>query len=326
MKFRIKLLMFFLPVLLIGGFSYGQVIPSSGKWIEGKRYIPYKIKAKDTWTNLALRFESTVKDLQNINKGVADLKIGQVIYLPTKPEKTGDVINIPDKGEKQSVKKETLVYHTVKKQETLYHISKVYHQSIDNIMKWNNLTSNNISIGAQLIVSKNGKVPEGVSLKTQGEVNDNTSKVPVENEVKKAPANETPKTDVVTHAEQEKIHKAETVNNADVKAIDSLGPSYNKETSSAIDKITETGVATWFNDQELNQNKFYALHRIAPIGTIIKVTNRMNNNSVFVKVVGVLPGTGDNDNVIIKITSAAAQRIGAIDQKFTAELSYGITK
>ena len=92
-----------------------------------------------------------------------------------------------------------------------------------------------------------------------------------------------------------------------------------------VEQVNETGVATWFNDQELNQNKFYALHRTAPIGTIIKVTNRMNNNSVFVKVVGVLPATGDNDNIIIKITSASAQRIGAIDQKFTAELSYSVT-
>jgi rare lipoprotein A (peptidoglycan hydrolase) len=85
-------------------------------------------------------------------------------------------------------------------------------------------------------------------------------------------------------------------------------------------------VAAWMNEGDLNQNKFYALHRTAPVGTIIKVTNRMNNNSVFVKVVGLLPETGDNNNFIIKITQAAAQRIGALDQKFTAELSYGISK
>jgi hypothetical protein len=52
----------------------------------------------------------------------------------------------------------------------------------------------------------------------------------------------------------------------------------------------------------------------------------MNNNSVFVKVVGTLPDTGDNNAAIIKITQAAAQRIGAIDQKFTAELSYGLAR
>ena len=102
-------------------------------------------------------------------------------------------------------------------------------------------------------------------------------------------------------------------------------PASAKETTGA-NKIVETGVVSWFGDGDLNQNKFYALHRTAPIGTIIKVTNRMNNNSVFVKVVGALPTTGDNENIILKITQAAAQRIGALDQKFQAELNYAIAQ
>lgn len=91
-------------------------------------------------------------------------------------------------------------------------------------------------------------------------------------------------------------------------------------------KLRKIGVAAWLTEADLNQSKFYALHRTAPVGTIIKLTNRMNNNSVFVKVVGPLPDTGDNNSIIIKITQAAAQRIGALDQKFTAELSYGVTR
>lgn len=98
------------------------------------------------------------------------------------------------------------------------------------------------------------------------------------------------------------------------------------KTGITVEKIVEVGVAAWMSEGDLTQSKFYAMHRTAPIGTIIKVTNRMNNNSVFVKVIGVLPETGDNANVLIKITQAAAQRIGALDQKFTAELSYGISK
>lgn len=317
--------MFFIPVLLIYSTTYGQVIPSDGKWIEGKKYIPYKIKAKDTWTNLGVRSESSVKELQNINKGVLDLKIGQIIYLPTKSEKTGKPVNIPDQIEKQEVKNENIIYHIVKKQETLYHISQIYHQSIADIMKWNNLTSNTIAEGAQLIVSKNGKAPKNATQPAQAAIDNTTKQV---TEVKKAPVAEPLKMETVSAIEHaNKDIKTETEIKTDLKNVDSLNASYSKESStSAVDKITETGIATWINDQELNQNKFYALHRSAPIGTIIKVTNRMSNNSVFVKVVGLLPSTGDNDNIIIKITSAAAQRIGAIDQKFTAELSYGITK
>ena len=50
-------------------------------------------------------------------------------------------------------------------------------------------------------------------------------------------------------------------------------------------------MASWIRDGDINQSKFYALHRNAPPGTIIKVTNRMNGDYVFVKVVGTLDPT-----------------------------------
>ena len=51
----------------------------------------------------------------------------------------------------------------------------------------------------------------------------------------------------------------------------------------------------------------------------------MNGDYVFVKVVGTLPDTGDNDKQILKMSEAAAKRIGAINEKFQVELNYGMT-
>jgi LysM repeat protein len=92
----------------------------------------------------------------------------------------------------------------------------------------------------------------------------------------------------------------------------------------ALKEITEQGAASWINDELVNPNKFYALHRTAPIGTIIKVTNIANQQSVFVKVVGILPDTGDNTNLLIKISRAAAKKLGVSESKFQAELNYGM--
>ncbi|MGI8892798.1 MAG: peptidoglycan-binding protein, partial [Bacteroidia bacterium] len=86
----------------------------------------------------------------------------------------------------------------------------------------------------------------------------------------------------------------------------------------------EKGSASWIDDNDINPSKFYALHRSAPTGTIIKVTNRMNNKTVFVKVVGVLPNTGDNSNITIKLSKAAASKLDVIDARFQAELNYTI--
>ncbi|MFN0189647.1 MAG: LysM peptidoglycan-binding domain-containing protein [Bacteroidia bacterium] len=243
--------------------------------------------------------------------------------------------------------------HTVQKGETLYAISKMYGMSVDDVKKINGLTSNAVAVGQKLKVNALSKsvipvhqeiVKASTEIKAvkENSTTDNTLKqepTPAPKEVVK----ESPK-EVVKESPKEVVTTpviVETTKAIENKSTDTteLPKVYNNPGTSRtsviekdpksgveVEKVTEIGVATWLVEGDLNQNKFYALHRTAPVGSIIKVTNRMNNNSVFVKVVGTLPDTGDNNAAIIKITQAAAQRIGAIDQKFTAELSYGITR
>ena len=45
-------------------------------------------------------------------------------------------------------------YHTVSKGETLYRLSREYGVTVDDLKQWNDLSSNLISIGQQLIVSQ----------------------------------------------------------------------------------------------------------------------------------------------------------------------------
>jgi len=39
-------------------------------------------------------------------------------------------------------------------------------------------------------------------------------------------------------------------------------------------------------------------------------------------VVGRLPNTGDNNNVLLKLSQAAQQGLGALDNRFRVEISY----
>jgi LysM repeat protein len=55
--------------------------------------------------------------------------------------------------ERQTSSSRTITY-TVQPKESLYSISKKYGVSVDDIKKWNNLTSNNLQIGQQLIITK----------------------------------------------------------------------------------------------------------------------------------------------------------------------------
>ena len=65
------------------------------------------------------------------------------------------------------------------------------------------------------------------------------------------------------------------------------------------------------------------LHRTAPVGTVIKITNPMTSRSTFGKVVGKFTENETTKDVIIVMTKAVADAIGALDKRFACTLSYG---
>jgi LysM repeat protein len=91
--------------------------------------------------------------------------------------------------------------------------------------------------------------------------------------------------------------------------------------------VDEQGIAAWIDDgADEKSTVYYALHRTAPPGTIIKVTNNMNKKYVFVKVLASLPDTGDNYDLIIKISKSTAEKLGVRDRRFQCELNYSVTE
>ena len=287
------------------------------RWINGQKYQLHKVTPKETWTSVAKKYGVTVDELQKANPGVDVLKINQIINVPASTGSTKATGSAPAQ---QATPKSTLgiapvtgvKYHTVKKGETLYRIAKDYGITVKQLQDLNGLSTSAVPVGMKL------KVSEGKSAVNTPEV---TEKVPVPVEPAKV---ETMKPEPVK-SDSQKTPVAPTQHTTVPVTAEPVPPAHSEsddKSAAAGQKIVENGIATWIADTEMNQNKFYALHRTAPVGTIIKVTNRMNNNSVYVKVIGVLPSTGDNENVLIKITQAAAQRIGALDQRFQAELSY----
>lgn len=90
-----------------------------------------------------------------------------------------------------------------------------------------------------------------------------------------------------------------------------------------LNHIEEKGTGTWITDPDLDPSKMLILHRLAPVGTIIQVTNPMTNRSTFAKVVGKFTENETTKDVIIVMTKAVADAIGALDKRFFCNLSYG---
>jgi len=319
----------------------------------GRDFVEHKVEAKETWIGLSKRYKVTLQQLQQANPGVKTLQIGQLIVVPVaaKPSEVTPVREsvpaaVTNKKATEARSPKPL-RHKVAKGETLFSLAKRYGLTVDELKTLNRLKNNDLKVGQDLVVQKATAepTPTDTGLDNSDVRNQPSPSSPSKNtkeELKNASVSSVKKDDetrLVTERPVATMNKGNDSIKVTATDSENLPTAYeapgasrtskiekDTKTGVTIEKITEVGVASWMESGELNQNKFYALHRTAPVGTIIKVVNRMNNNSVYVKVVGVLPDSGDNANIIIKITQAAAQRIGAIDSRFTSELNYGISR
>lgn len=102
----------------------------------------YTVKKGDTLYKIASMFEISVADLKRLNNLTSDvLQIGQVLRLS---ESSSDNPNIGN----------TTTY-TVKRNDTLYGIASKYNTTVDTLKKINNLTSNTLYIGQEILVPAN---------------------------------------------------------------------------------------------------------------------------------------------------------------------------
>jgi hypothetical protein len=94
----------------------------------------------------------------------------------------------------------------------------------------------------------------------------------------------------------------------------------NNKPDAKLVYITEKGLCSYTKGN--SGGNYFCLHATAPIGAMINVRNMMNNRNLQVKVIGRLPNTPENENILIKLSGSAAQALGAVDDRFLVQLSY----
>lgn len=85
-------------------------------------------------------------------------------------------------------------------------------------------------------------------------------------------------------------------------------------------EIKEKGPAAWHKNQK--GNNLYALHKTAPKGTILKVTNPLNNRSLYVEVVGRMQTAGYRFDTILVLSPGAAKALGGVNKNFRVDINY----
>ena len=286
----------------------------------------HKVKSGENLSSIAKKYKVTVAELKSWNSLKSDrVMIGQSLKIISKQAVATKQSNTEPKAEplaaqtavKEEVKKEEpkvasqkadvpsenkeVVFistkastvtakasgdwtsHTVKAGESLFSLSKQYGSSIEELIQWNALSSNNLKVGQSIKV---GRAAAEVTA------------VPVVAEVKSQP------TATITEQKQET-----TVSNT------------STNTSSGFTNTKESGLAEVIPGTEANK-KYLVLHRNAPVGSVIRVKNEENDLTIFARVVGVLPETGDNAKVLIKLSQAAFEQLKGVNTRFPVEILY----
>jgi LysM repeat protein len=308
----------------------GTVVDSVGiENLNGKKVILHKLDPKDNYYSIGRRYGVSAKVIQQFNNN-ATMQIGKIIKVPTErsivestapvqsqqqqqtkpaaqpasttqqvpaqskpvvqqPASTNPPTAIPieQKTAQQvansNASSTTNQQYKVSAGETLYSIAKRFGTTIEEIVAINKLTST--IVPGQVLQVRSG-VPA-------------SSPQPART-----------------------VDTALAKRDSTYVASDSLGRHLPTNKYGLFEK-NEKGVATWIDDTSLDPNKTLVLHRTAPIGTVMRITNPMNNRSTFAKVVGRFTDNESNKDAIIVVTKNVAQSLGALDKRFHVNISYG---
>jgi peptidoglycan endopeptidase LytF len=89
-----------------------------------------------------------------------------------------------------------------------------------------------------------------------------------------------------------------------------------------LNQEEEKGAAMWISDPDLDSSKMLVLHRTLPVGRVIKITNPMTNRTTLAKVVGKFTENESTKDIILVMTKAVADALGALDKRFYCNLTY----
>jgi LysM repeat protein len=327
--------------------SFGTPLDSLGiEKKNGKILVQHKIEKGETLYSILKRYDCSEKDFFAANNTLKQGDIipsDQVIEVPYKSKKNVakapiveiitptenrvkgkidengiEIVDIPEATPKESPKEESKIdyskssdlvkkdspktiplkekNHTVLAGQNLFSISKLYNLKVWQLREWNELKSDALQVNQVLLVEK----PANFVAKT-------TKKDTLKAKIQQVQA---PAGDIST----------EKTSTTTTKPITTTPPT-TVPNAPGGKKFNEIGIAEVI-DAGSSTNKYLALHRTAPIGTLIKVANQANGQSVWVKVIGKFNGSGD---VVIKVSPKAFEKLSPRDKRIRAELSYSVS-
>lgn len=272
--------------------------------------IEHTVQKKENLNMLAEKYGTTVNEIKRVNNlNSINLRIGQLLKIPAKladqPAKANEQVQVPvnRRTEETIVKTHIPPENRYKKPEQVPEKKEPADNRPEQFIVHtvaSNETMYSIATRYKMTMDQ---------LKAKNNLPDNSLQVGQ----KLLISGQYPKKNVYNPAEPH----ADSINSITDPALRYPASKYG------LNQIDEKGAAVWIADADLDPSKMLVLHRSAPIGTVMKITNPMTNRSTFAKVVGKFTENESTKDVIIVMTKAVADALGALDKRFYCNLTYG---
>ncbi len=245
---------------------------------------------------------------------------------------------------------EQTIRHTVRKGHTLYALGKYYGVSQEILYYHNPVVRNApLSLGQQLKIP----IPTRAIKRLKDSEFDKKHYIPVCYRVQKGETvYRIARTYFNTTPQLFSVHNPQIKNNAispgdvvligwiSVYGLTNVKPKYTGEFAPALEasdrlgekylahSITRTehhenGIAFWQHKTNSPvRAKLYCSHNKAPENSIVKITNPMNNRTIFARVIGRVSTDVHGYTVKVVVSPDVARVLGAIDPKFHVKITY----
>jgi LysM repeat protein len=310
----------------------------------GKPYLVHNVASGETLSSISRNFKITVAEIASFNKINADkgLQKNQAIRIPLKADNLTqtDCSSCPK------------VYYKVMPKEGLYRIGLNFgNTKAETLKKLNNLNTDAVDIGQNLLVGylsapagkMNGEITQkatpstptnnstyqpnetpAVIKKTEVTVPQTTVKndpPPVINKPKEQPKQtpvvETPKQTPVAETPKQQQATPQQNNSSN------LGSGVFANEYAGKQNVSKNGTAAVFKSTSgWGDAKYYVLMNGVAPGTIIKIDNSSTSKSIYAKVLGELPQLKQNENVLLRISNAAASALDGGEENMSVTINY----
>ena len=310
-------------------------------------FVYHTVEKGETLYSISHQYGLKPQDVAQYNETIGEkltIKVGQKLKIPSTEAATATAsASAPAPVSNPAATTES--FHVVQKGETVFSISKMYSINKNELLSWNKIKDNNISVGQKLLVKNEGNTSSSPSEKTLRVPTTPTTepasaKTDVEKAIKKdgytwtlpesaknAKSNvSTASGDVTASASSAGVTDNKVIKSWKAETASERRDYYNSKSASydpateyeslyyqnvyaGMLKKSETGVAKFLTDNNTANTAYY---NNAPIGTILKLTNADNGKATYAIVVGKIPAAEEN-SYLLKLSGKVARNLAAKD-------------